>query len=411
MRNRCGRRATLHALGLLTAVTSPLIGSPSATAVAPPAFTNCVAGASATFTNPADVAIPDEGVATSTIAVSGLSGQVLDVDVTTRITHTASGDLDILLTSPSGKVVPLSVGNGAVLDNVFNGTTWDDDADPDGVAPYVSNAGLVTDHPYADGAVATPLVPQVALAAFAGDNANGNWTLTVADTVAGDVGAIDDWGLTITTGTRSTPAPFGSLLSPAATGIPDGGSIQVPLSVGFAAPGSQIAELTVRTSIAYANVGDLQVTLTSPAGTVVTLTTGNGVGSNGTFGNVEWSTPTGAFIGEGLPEPVSAVLLPAVGPVPSLAPEESFGAFIGESAVGVWTLTIADVNVNGVAGTLNDAGLSGRVIGPCRAAHDASSSPAPTSSTIGSRLPITLTPRTRVTALRGMSYFVGGFPT
>jgi subtilisin-like proprotein convertase family protein len=38
-------------------------------------------------------------------------------------------------------------------------------------------------------------------AAFAGQNSNGNWTLSIADSGFGDVGAITGWQLTI------VPAP------------------------------------------------------------------------------------------------------------------------------------------------------------------------------------------------------------
>ena len=41
--------------------------------------------------------------------------------------------------------------------------------------------------------------PSEALAAFIGEPASGNWTLTVADTAGGDVGTLDGWGLEVCT--------------------------------------------------------------------------------------------------------------------------------------------------------------------------------------------------------------------
>ena len=45
-------------------------------------------------------------------------------------------------------MVTLTTDNGAGNDNVFNGTKWDDDANPGGQVPYATNNGLVTDQTY-----------------------------------------------------------------------------------------------------------------------------------------------------------------------------------------------------------------------------------------------------------------------
>ena len=99
-------------------------------------------------------------VVTSTITASGADPALYDFDVMTAITHTFPADLDITLTSPTGIVVTLTTDNGGDNADVFNGTLWDDQANPGGQVPYTSNAGLVTDHPYVDGTTATPLVPE-----------------------------------------------------------------------------------------------------------------------------------------------------------------------------------------------------------------------------------------------------------
>ena len=145
-------------LGIVVGI-AVMAGSMQAWGIAPVPATNCLSSPAVTVTNPADIAIAYTSTATSTVNVSGLAGVILDVDVTTRIQHTAPVDLDIILTGPSGKSVTLSKGNGAAEAGVFNGTVWDDDADPDGVAPYQANDGLVTDHNYIAGVTATPLAP------------------------------------------------------------------------------------------------------------------------------------------------------------------------------------------------------------------------------------------------------------
>ena len=134
----------------------------SDTKVVPTTPAGC--GATTTnFTNSTPVAIPTgPAVVTSTIVVSGAGPYLFDLDVTTFIQHTFSADLDITITSPAGTVVTLTTDNGAGNDNVFNGTVWDDDANPAGQVPYTTNNGLVTDHAYVNLTLASPLVPEEA---------------------------------------------------------------------------------------------------------------------------------------------------------------------------------------------------------------------------------------------------------
>ena len=111
-------------------------------------------------------AIISNAVVQSTITVAGAGPLIADMTVVTDITHTFSGDLDIVLVSPAGTIVTLTTDNCAGNDNVFNGTVWDDDANPGGQVPYTTNPGLVTDHVYANNVLASPLAPEEPLAAF-----------------------------------------------------------------------------------------------------------------------------------------------------------------------------------------------------------------------------------------------------
>ena len=103
----------------------------------------------------------------------------------TQLTHSRSSDLSVTLTSPAGTVVTLTSGNGGLNADVFDGTVWDDQANPAGQVPYSENEGLVTDHTYQTGVTATPLAPEEALGAFVGEDPNGIWTLRVGDVAAG----------------------------------------------------------------------------------------------------------------------------------------------------------------------------------------------------------------------------------
>jgi subtilisin-like proprotein convertase family protein len=140
--------------------------------------------------NNTPVPIPDAnlGGATSNATMAGAGASICDVNVQAFITHTWNSDLLISVKSPAGTEVILSRWRAGSNDNVFNGTTWDDSA-----------SALTSDNVYANNVVATPLVPEGAMAQFQGQNPNGIWSLKVVDDVAGDVGNINSWTVTCKT--------------------------------------------------------------------------------------------------------------------------------------------------------------------------------------------------------------------
>jgi subtilisin-like proprotein convertase family protein len=154
------------------------------------------------FTNSTPVTIPTgPAVVTSTLVVAGADTYLIDLNLTTFITHTFASDLDITLMSPAGTVCTLTSDNGLGNDNVFNGTVWDDEANPGGQVPYATNNGLATDHTYVNLVTATPLVPEESFGAFRGEDPNGTWTITVSDDFAADVGTLSSWTLDVVTST------------------------------------------------------------------------------------------------------------------------------------------------------------------------------------------------------------------
>lgn len=332
--------------------------------VIPTAHCNSAA-ATTTFTQSTPTAIPTgPAVVTSTLVVSGASTYLFDLNLTTFITHTFAADLDITLTSPSGTVVTLTTDNGAGNDNVFNGTIWDDDADPDGTVPYTANNGLVTDQTYANLTLASPLVPEEALGAFIGENPNGTWTITISDDLAGDGGSLDSWSMELT-GLAANPSTFFDVFSDSpALAIPTGpGVVSSTITVSGIDP--YILDLNVITNISHTFAADLDVTITSPAGTVVTLTSDNGAGNDDVFAGTTWNDqadPDGLVpytTNNGLVTDQAYVDLTVATP---LVPEDALSAFIGEDPNGTWTITISD-DLAGDGGTLNSWGLDFATIG------------------------------------------------
>jgi subtilisin-like proprotein convertase family protein len=314
----------------------------------------CAATAPVTFTNSTSIPIADVAVTTSTLVVSGAPTYLYNLQMVTNILHTFAADMDITLTSPAGTVVTLSTDNGAGNDNVFNGTTWRDNANPGGQVPYTANNGLAGDNTYANLVTATPLAPEEPFGAFIGENPNGTWTLRISDDLGGDAGTLTSWSLTMRgvsvapslspfTATNNTPVVIPTTIS------------TVSSTINVAGAGNQIFDLNLITNITHTFNGDIDMTLMSPAGTIVTITTDNGGGFDNVFNGTTWdddANPLGQVpysANQGLVSDHTYTNLVVATP---LTPEEPLAAFIGENPNGVWTLTISD-DAGGDGGSLS----------------------------------------------------------
>jgi uncharacterized repeat protein (TIGR01451 family) len=312
-----------------------------------------------TFTQSTPTAILDVATVTSTLVVSGVGPYLFDLDLTTNITHSFSSDLDITIMSPAGTVVTLTTDNGGGNDDVWNGTLWDDDANPGGTVPYTTNNGLATDQAYVNLTTATPLVPEEAMGAFVGENPNGTWTITISDDLGGDTGSLNSWSLGVTTfpsGPVTAVVPTVTQSTP--TAILDVATVTSTVVVSGA--GTSILDVDLTTNITHTFSADLDITLTSPAGTVVTLTTDNGGGNDDVFNGTVWdddANPAGQVpytTNNGLASDHAYVNLTTATP---LVPEEAMAAFIGEDPNGTWTITISD-DLGGDTGSLNSWSLN-----------------------------------------------------
>ncbi len=198
---------------------NPASGSGTLTVVTP---------ATASFSNPASIAINDQTFATpypSTIAVAGMPGQVVKATVTiTNLSHTFVGDVGLLLVSPEGRSSVLlyspNLSGGPV-----NRTYVFDDAG----GAFPSSGASGTYRPTQAGTV--PSFPGVApagpygtrLFSMNGGAPNGTWKLYVEDHGPGDTGTITGgWSLAL-----SVDQPLASSTSLAAAPNPVDAGVSV----------------------------------------------------------------------------------------------------------------------------------------------------------------------------------------
>jgi hypothetical protein len=174
------------------------------------------------------IAIPDDDAAGTNILfnASGLSPNISRVtfriggnacssssgDTGNGITHDFSGDLVIRLASPGGTVVVLMQNPGAGLG-----------AGPNFCSVELADgaAGSIQDIPDAAGPHVGTYRPVGLLSDFNGEDPNGIWTATIADTVLGDTGSLQEIMLTIEALSSCVPASPTSNLDGDADGMPD----------------------------------------------------------------------------------------------------------------------------------------------------------------------------------------------
>ena len=136
----------------------------------------------------------------------------------------------------------------------------------------------------------------------------------------------------------SAPLPVGIVVAPSAT----------TTSTLTVAETGTITDLSVTLNLAHAALADVTVSLTSPTGTAATLLSGQATGDG----------LAGTTFDDEAPGPLDNV----AAPYPAIyVPDEALSAFDGESAAGVWTLTIVDSGSTG--GSLNAWSLFG-ILGP-----------------------------------------------
>lgn len=250
-----------------------------------------------TTINAADVpkAIPDNNATgiTSLLTVSGLSGSLTEVDISTTITHPYKGDLRVTLIHPDGTQVILHNQTGGSADNVT--TTFD-----------------------------TLTAPAQPLSAFNGKTPNGTWQLKVQDLAASDVGTLNAWSLIVKTGTAAPPATTtNKVATDVPKSIPDNNATGATSNLAVTGLTGTLQDVNITVTITHPYKGDLRVTLIHPDGTQVILH--NRTGGSADNINTTYDTLT--------------------------APAQALSAFNGKTPNGTWKLLVQDLAASDI-GTL-----------------------------------------------------------
>lgn len=176
--------------------------------------------------NKINAAIPDGGSLSNAININR-SGKVKDIKINTNITHPYIGDISLAITAPSGKKVVLRDREGGEADNLHNTFSGD------------------------------------ILADFIGESAKGDWILIATDNATKDSGTLDSWGIEVDCDayTNHKKEIF----------IPELSSDKILTSVQECRFSGRILETLVDVEIVHPLIGDLIVSLVSPASTEVLL--------------------------------------------------------------------------------------------------------------------------------------------
>lgn len=145
--------------------------------------------------------IPDGSPTGDTAIMSVASNVVItDLNVDIDITHSWVGDVTITITSPNGTSaviydrpgVPAST-YGCSGNNIV--ATFDDEA----INPIETECATT------EPAISGNFIPQNPLSVFDGENTQGDWIITVSDSVSADGGTLNSWGITFNYEVLSTP--------------------------------------------------------------------------------------------------------------------------------------------------------------------------------------------------------------
>ncbi|TXD70973.1 proprotein convertase P-domain-containing protein, partial [Aequorivita lipolytica] len=308
-----------------------------------------------TYTQSTPVAISTGAGATYTSTLNvPANGNITDLNVDLDIAHTWVSDLVVSLTSPNGTTMIILDSAASCSQNNIDVVL--DDAAAINVSTVCAPSTSTTNPP-TSWAMQGTFAPNNPLAGFNGENAIGDWILTIVDGAAGDGGTLNNWSLIVTL------APPPGDIAECATGLPL--AIDPPASITSTINVTETGVIgaangdyrfdDVMLNVASGWASDLDFTLIAPSGTTLDLSSGNG-GQNGLnpAQNLMFTDSSGNNV-------------TTWGSAPPLADYQPEGGllntvFAGEAVNGIWTLTIVDNAPFGDGGSLNSFCLNMSVI-------------------------------------------------
>lgn len=227
--------------------------------------------------------IPSQGTVTSDNVVSGLAGDIIDLNVKVNITHTRDSDLILTLISPTGTRYTLASRVGGSGDH-FSNTTFDDSASvwiSLGSAPFAGS-----------------YQPSQLLSTLFGTNPNGTWQLEIQDAVTNTAGTLNSWSLEFTTGDPNTTSAANGSYS--LSNLPGGAyAIRQVLQPGYTqtAPVSGFFNVNVATgaSLSGQNFGNWLVVSSTPTGVTLLASSDTGASNSDALTRLNNSSPATAL--------------------------------------------------------------------------------------------------------------------
>jgi len=275
----------------------------------------------------------------------------------TTIDHPECSQITITLTSPSGQSVVVATGGRILSQNLYAGTSWEDDS------PNLFSAD------YDDGIFVSPLAPLHNLTSgLAGSPFNGQWTLTLSETNSSYFGLLFEWGIALV-GSYCSPNPcsnggtciqnfhgytcqctsnFGGTNCElaACTSLPCTSPADLNLEVGYylnSVSYSMVLQgfstslvastFEVTVYVAHPYSGDLFMVLVTPQGEELILSEFQGFDFSNVFDGASFSS-TGVSLFNYYFSNSSIVF--------TFQPATSFSKIDGINPNGVWTLLVSD---------------------------------------------------------------------
>jgi subtilisin-like proprotein convertase family protein len=280
------------------------------------------------FSNDQGKTIRDDRVHTinSKIDVSGLQGNITDLNIQLDIDHTWTEDLQVQLFAPDGTRITLFNAVGGDGQD-FNNTGLDDEA-----GESIENA----DAPFRG-----VFKPTGDLSKFDGKDPNGTWKLRIRDKFAEDGGRLNSWKVSFQTDADNTDdnpdgdggsddSNSGSFTNNKQVNIRADRANTIQSKLNVAGLQGGITDVNVKLNIDHTWDSDLLVTLVSPSGTRVQLVRYAGDDGDGFVDTV---------FDDSSADKVQLADAPFTG---TFKPRQSLTKFNNEDPNGVWTLVVRD---------------------------------------------------------------------